>query len=111
MQNSAGIVDFPPSHACMVEVSQIHSSPTPTHHPANPVNSENFKYPTREKMRNPATGSDGHLGGLSAVRQRLASQHTDTTVLFVIRVLQGVGQVTTTEHRAEGHLAAWATSQ
>ena len=40
----------------MVEVSQIHSSPTPTHHPANPVNSENPKYPTREKKRNPARG-------------------------------------------------------
>ena len=39
----------------MVEVSQIHSSPTPTHHPANPVNSENPKYPTREKKRNPVT--------------------------------------------------------
>ena len=33
MQNSAGIVDFSPSYACIVEVSQIHSfhSPTPTH--------------------------------------------------------------------------------
>ena len=57
MQNSAGIVDFPPSHACtcIVELSQIHSSPTPTHHPTNPVNSENPKYPTREKKRNPAS--------------------------------------------------------
>ena len=57
MQNSAGIVDFPPSHACIVEVSQIHSSPTPTHHPTNPVNSKNPKYPTREKMRNPASAA------------------------------------------------------
>ena len=40
----------------MLEVSQIHNSPTPTHHPTNPVNSKNSKYPTREsreKMRNP----------------------------------------------------------
>ena len=29
MQNSAGIVDFSPSHACMVEVSQIHNHPAP----------------------------------------------------------------------------------
>ena len=58
MQNSAGIVDFPPSHACMVEVGQIYSSPTPTHHPANPVNSENPKYPTRENWRNPAVATE-----------------------------------------------------
>ena len=45
----------------MVEVSQIHSSPTPTHHPANPVNSENPKDPTREKKRNPAAVS--HAAG------------------------------------------------
>ena len=47
---------FPPHpcmYGCMVEVSQIHNSPTPTHHPAKLVNSKNPKYPTREKKRNP----------------------------------------------------------
>ena len=52
MQNSAGIVDFPPSHACMLEVSQIHNSPTPTHHPAKLlVNSKNPKYPPGEEAQ------------------------------------------------------------
>ena len=40
------------------ESDSHHSSPTPTHHPANPVNSKNFKYPSREKNRSaiqPAT--------------------------------------------------------
>ena len=58
-----GILDLFPSEfsrmrgVCMLEVSQIHNSPTPTHHPTNPVNSKNRKYPTREKMRNPVHSS------------------------------------------------------
>ena len=81
MQNSAGIVDFPlspSSHACIVEVSQIHNLPTPTHHPANPVNSENTKYPTRENWRNPA--SSQHAGpGRQRWPERLLQQLTTLT--------------------------------
>ena len=33
----------------MLEVIQIHNSPTPTHHPANPVNSKNLTTPRRRK--------------------------------------------------------------
>ena len=48
------VLEFAPGGVVACQRDEIHSSPTPTHHPANPVNSKNFKYPTREKKRNPA---------------------------------------------------------
>ena len=41
------VLEFAPGGVVACQRDEIHSSPTPTHHPANPVNSKNFKYPTR----------------------------------------------------------------
>ena len=60
MQNSAGIVDFPPIHACMLQVSQIHNSPTPTHHRVKMDSPTNPQYPTQEKIRNPGSCWNAH---------------------------------------------------